>query len=86
MLKGIVEAWDDDRGHQNLQWRSIAENMPGRSGKQCRERWCYHLRPNIKKGSWTEAEDRLIDRLQKKLGNTGQSSGTFQIQLRPRET
>ncbi|KAL3773302.1 hypothetical protein ACHAW5_000249 [Stephanodiscus triporus] len=69
MLKGIVEAWDDDRGHQNLQWRSIAENMPGRSGKQCRERWCYHLRPNIKKGSWTEAEDRLIDRLQKKIGN-----------------
>jgi hypothetical protein len=68
-LKGIVEAWDDGRGHQNLQWRSIAENMPGRSGKQCRERWCYHLRPNIKKGGWSEAEDRLIDRLQKKLGN-----------------
>jgi len=68
-LKGIVEAWDDGGGHQNLQWRSIAENMPGRSGKQCRERWCYHLRPNIKKGGWTEAEDRLIDRLQKKLGN-----------------
>ena len=68
-MKGIVEAWDDGGGHQNIQWRSIAENMPGRSGKQCRERWCYHLRPNIKKGGWTEAEDRLIDRLQKKLGN-----------------
>ncbi len=69
MLKGIVEAWDDGGGHQNLQWRSIAENLPGRSGKQCRERWCYHLRPNIKKGGWTEAEDDLIDRLQKKIGN-----------------
>ena len=68
-MKGIVEAWDDGRGHQNIQWRSLAENMQGRSGKQCRERWCYHLRPNIKKGGWTEAEDRLIDRLQKKLGN-----------------
>ena len=69
MLKGIVQPLDDGSGHRNLQWRSIAENLPGRSGKQCRERWCYHLRPNIKKGGWTEAEDSLIDRLQKKIGN-----------------
>lgn len=29
-------------------WSQIAENMVGRAGKQCRERWHNHLRPDIK--------------------------------------
>ena len=29
-------------------WALIAEKMIGRAGKQCRERWHNHLRPDIK--------------------------------------
>ena len=38
----------------------IASSLPGRSGKQCRERWHNHLNPDIKKDRWTEEEDELI--------------------------
>jgi hypothetical protein len=31
-------------------WSEIAERIPGRIGKQCRERWFNHLDPRIKKG------------------------------------
>jgi len=29
-------------------WAQIAEKLEGRVGKQCRERWHNHLRPDIK--------------------------------------
>jgi hypothetical protein len=29
-------------------WSYIAQLLPARVGKQCRERWHNHLRPNIK--------------------------------------
>ena len=41
-------------------WSSIATHLPGRVGKQCRERWHNHLDPNVRKGTWTVGEDRLI--------------------------
>jgi myb proto-oncogene protein len=31
-----------------------------RTGKQCRERWLNHLRPNIDKGHWTIQEEEMI--------------------------
>ena len=30
-------------------WSTIAQSLPGRTGKQCRERWLNHMVPNIKK-------------------------------------
>ena len=50
-------------------WNMIAISLPGRTGKQCRERWLNHLRPDIRKGNWTEQEDRIILREQKARGN-----------------
>lgn len=41
-------------------WSSIAERVPGRIGKQCRERWHNHLDPSIIKGKWTAQEDETI--------------------------
>ena len=41
-------------------WSLIASHMTGRVGKQCRERWFNHLCPEVKKGEWTEEEDRII--------------------------
>ncbi|KAL6552963.1 hypothetical protein OROGR_006805 [Orobanche gracilis] len=37
--------------HGVRKWSSIAQMLPGRIGKQCRERWHNHLKPNIKVGS-----------------------------------
>ncbi len=50
-------------------WNVIAVSLPGRTGKQCRERWLNHLRPDIRKGNWTEHEDKIILREQKARGN-----------------
>lgn len=41
-------------------WSHIAQQLPGRIGKQCRERWHNHLNPDINKAPWTEEEDRAI--------------------------
>ena len=41
-------------------WSLIASFLPGRIGKQCRERWHNHLNPDIKKEGWTPEEDSLI--------------------------
>ncbi|RLN95150.1 hypothetical protein BBJ28_00021144 [Nothophytophthora sp. Chile5] len=38
-------------------WGQIAERIPGRTPKQCRERWKNHLDPAINKGPYTEEED-----------------------------
>jgi len=50
-------------------WSEIAERIPGRIGKQCRERWFNHLDPRIKKGAWSEEEDRILIESQNKMGN-----------------
>ena len=50
-------------------WTIIANEIDGRTAKQCRERWCNHLDPSIIKGNWTEEEDALILQRQKEMGN-----------------
>lgn len=50
-------------------WSQIAAELPGRIGKQCRERWHNHLNPNISKSAWTEEEDRIILRSHCEMGN-----------------
>ncbi|EES13420.1 hypothetical protein BDA96_07G058000 [Sorghum bicolor] len=50
-------------------WCMIAKSLPGRIGKQCRERWINHLNPNIKKNDiWTEEEDMLLIRSHRSYG------------------
>ncbi|KAL4653415.1 hypothetical protein ACB092_01G301400 [Castanea dentata] len=50
-------------------WSQIARIITGRVGKQCRERWQNHLRPNIRKDNWTEEEDRILIEAHKQIGN-----------------
>jgi len=38
-------------------WAEIAKYLPGRNGKQCRERWHNQLDPAIRKDAWTAEED-----------------------------
>ena len=49
-------------------WTICATKVPGRSGKQCRERWFNTLDPDVKKGDWQEAEDKIIFRLYHRVG------------------
>jgi len=54
-------------------WSVIASHLPGRIGKQCRERWTNHLSPEVKKlgqekGKWHEWEDETIMKLYKEIG------------------
>lgn len=62
-LRKLVEV------HGTNSWTQIADFLPERSGKQCRERWHNHLNPGIKKGNWTAEEDQIIITMQKVLGN-----------------
>ena len=51
-------------------WSEIAERIPGRIGKQCRERWFNQLDPSIKKGGWTKEEDRILMGAQARMGSS----------------
>lgn len=50
-------------------WSVIANHLPGRIGKQCRERWHNHLNPDINKSAWSEDEDRRILECHITVGN-----------------
>ncbi|KAK7263596.1 hypothetical protein RJT34_31188 [Clitoria ternatea] len=72
-------AWSDEEdqrliayiqryGHPN--WRQLPK-FAGlrRCGKSCRLRWMNYLRPNLKRGNYTQKEEQLITDLHKKHGN-----------------
>lgn len=50
-------------------WAKIASYLPGRQGKQCRERYVNHLDPNLKKGEWTEEEESILIAGHERHGN-----------------
>jgi hypothetical protein len=50
-------------------WKEIATFLPGRIGKQCRERWYNNVDPNLNKDKWTIAEDLQLMELHKLYGN-----------------
>lgn len=43
----------EKRAIYGRKWAKIAAHLPGRQGKQCRERFVNHLDPELKKGDWT---------------------------------
>eukprot|EP01080_Neovahlkampfia_damariscottae_P006114 gene6114-10121_t len=55
--------------HGANNWTEIAEHIPGRIGKQCRERWLNHLDPSINKEPFSEEEERILIDAQRRLGN-----------------
>ena len=43
-----------------IKWNAIAENIPNRNGKQCRERYVNHLSQDVKKNKdWSPQEGKL---------------------------
>ncbi|WOL16311.1 hypothetical protein Cni_G25098 [Canna indica] len=75
VVKGQWTAEEDStlvrlvKQHGVRKWSQIAKNLDGRIGKQCRERWHNHLRPDIKKDMWTEEEERQLVEAHIKYGN-----------------
>lgn len=47
----------------------IAEYLPNRLGKQCRERWHNHLNPKIKKCCWTKEEEWILFMMHRQVEN-----------------
>lgn len=49
-------------------WTQLGTHLPGRTGKQCRERWHNHLDPGIVSGAWSLEEDLIIIDNHKNVG------------------
>jgi hypothetical protein len=75
LVKGSWTQEEDDvitsfvRDEGTKQWTKLASLLPGRIGKQCRERWRNHLDPEVNRSPWTDAEDRLLIELHEVMGN-----------------
>jgi hypothetical protein len=63
--------------HGLSNWTVVAQNVPGRSGKQCRERWLHQLCPALNKCDWTEHEDALLVEQQRICGNVWSQIAQF---------
>ncbi len=75
LVKGPWTEQEDDvvlklvAEHGPQKWTFIAEHLPGRIGKQCRERWHNHLNPRIKKSQWSDDEEWILFIYHKNMGN-----------------
>jgi hypothetical protein len=49
-------------------WSEIASYIPGRIGKQCRERWSNHLAPTLNRSPFSPEEDAILENAVAKLG------------------
>lgn len=59
----------EKRALYGRKWAKIASHLPGRQGKQCRERYVNHLDPNLKKGEWSDDEEAILIALHEHHGN-----------------
>lgn len=50
-------------------WSALAVHLPGRTGKQIRERWHNQLDPSVKKDRWTPEEDAVLMEAHARLEN-----------------
>uniref|UniRef100_A0A453LGT7 Uncharacterized protein n=1 Tax=Aegilops tauschii subsp. strangulata TaxID=200361 RepID=A0A453LGT7_AEGTS len=74
--KGAWTKEEDDRltayikAHGEGCWRSLPKAAGLlRCGKSCRLRWINYLRPDLKRGNFSDEEDELIIKLHSLLGN-----------------
>jgi hypothetical protein len=58
-------------------WQRIAAVIPGRTGKQCRERWVGHVSPGIVREDWSPEEDLILVQKQAEFGNHWAKIKTF---------
>jgi myb proto-oncogene protein len=67
--RALVEYIQKRGGHVGS-WRGLPKASGlNRCGKSCRLRWNNYLRPDIKRGNFSDDEERLIISLHAALGN-----------------
>mgnify|MGYP001064542253 CR=1 FL=1 len=49
-------------------WNDIAKFVPGKTPKQCRDRWANYLQPSLKFDPWKNSDDQLLVSLVNKYG------------------
>jgi hypothetical protein len=54
--------------HGENAWHEIERVLPGRTSRQCRERWNLYLSPNVSNEPWSAEEDALLMRLYSVIG------------------
>ena len=64
MLLGMVQSM-----RMPMKWSIVAQSMPDRTGKQCRERYVNHLNPRLKSTDWSPSEDATIFHLYNTSGS-----------------
>ncbi|GMI96514.1 myb domain protein 3r-5, ARABIDOPSIS THALIANA MYB DOMAIN PROTEIN 3R5 [Hibiscus trionum] len=75
LVKGPWTQEEDDKivelvsKYGPTKWSVIAKSLPGRIGKQCRERWHNHLNPEIKKDAWALEEELALMNAHRAYGN-----------------
>ena len=73
IIKGTWSKKEDDLLQELMKedfknWGELARFFPGRTAKQCRERWSHHLDPTIDKSPFTVEEDEIALVLYSELG------------------
>jgi hypothetical protein len=53
-LAGLVQRLGDH------DWATVASEMPGRTPRQCRDRWKCYLSPQLSNEQWSPAEDQML--------------------------
>jgi hypothetical protein len=56
------------RSQGKINWRIIAEKVPNRTSKQCRERWNHYISPEVRRDNFSNDEDRKLEALITKYG------------------
>jgi hypothetical protein len=62
-----IRAFVDQNGTKD--WAKLASSLPGRTGKQCRERFKNHLDPSLHRNPWSESDDQKLIDLHHQFGN-----------------
>ena len=60
-----------------VNWSLISLDFDHKTPRQLRDRYNYHLKSELKKGSWTEEEDKIIYEQYKILGPKWKLISTF---------
>lgn len=72
-LKALMQAVEQQKEESldggSINWSIVAKMVKYRTGKQCREKYLNHLRPNIKKSAWTPREEYILARRHAVSGN-----------------
>ncbi|OAY72625.1 Myb-related protein Hv33, partial [Ananas comosus] len=75
LRKGLWSPEEDEKLYNHISrfgvgsWSSVANLAGIRCGKSCRLRWINYLRPDLKRGSFSQQEEDLIISLHGILGN-----------------